>query len=270
MADTLQDPALPARLCAPPSRWRSLTVVSQTGSTNAELAASGQPGDVLVAEHQRTGRGRLGRTWDSPPGTSLSISAMVPAPPKADLAGWLPLLTGLAVQRALHGACEVDTELKWPNDVLAGAGEKVCGILCEVVAEGVVVGMGINVSQTPDQLPVPQATSLALVGATRLDRGEIVAAVLARLDEVLTDLIGYGDPPGPGSVPGPGAPERAMAAYRSSCSTLGRRIVLHGHDGVQQRAEAVGVDDQGRLVVSVDGRTRTVAAADVAHVRRHD
>ena len=96
-----------------------------TGSTNADLlarAAAGEPeGAVLAAEHQSAGRGRLGRTWTSPPRAALTFSVLLrpSSVPRARL-GWLPLLAGVAVAAAVRAVAAVDAQLKWPNDVLAG------------------------------------------------------------------------------------------------------------------------------------------------------
>src|SRR5690348_10831896 len=111
----------------PGGLWRTIEVVESTGSTNADLLAralAGEPeGTVLATEHQQAGRGRLGRTWITPPRAALTFSLLVrPGVPPARR-GWLPLLTGIAVAGAITSVTGVATTLKWPNDVLADQGQ---------------------------------------------------------------------------------------------------------------------------------------------------
>ncbi|MGH3275191.1 MAG: biotin--[acetyl-CoA-carboxylase] ligase, partial [Streptosporangiaceae bacterium] len=173
--DSLDENTLRAAVLTSGSMWSALDVVAQTGSTNADLLAAakaGAPhGTVLAAEHQTSGRGRQGRAWSTPPeARALTFSVLVrPAGVPPSGRGWLPLLTGVAVARALRAEAGVDAVLKWPNDVLAG-GAKLAGILAEQVGDAIVVGIGINVSARTEDLPPPgpgalAATSLAVLGA---------------------------------------------------------------------------------------------------------
>jgi BirA family biotin operon repressor/biotin-[acetyl-CoA-carboxylase] ligase len=120
----------------------------------------------------------------------------------------------------------------------------------------VVVGMGINVTQSRDELPVGTATSLALAGAPDVRREDLAVAVLGHLAGVHSALVAGGE-----------ARQAVQAAYRDACSTLGRAIDLHSATGTVTRARAVGVDAEGRLVVATDGGEYAVAAGDVSHVR---
>ena len=251
MYDDLDRPPLRARPLAralAPDGWR-VEVLAATGSTNAvvaERAHTGEPaGLVVVAEAQTAGRGRLDRTWTSPPRAGLTFSALVrPALPSEQWA-WLPLLTGLAVASAVRERAELDAVLKWPNDVLIG-GSKVCGVLVEVPQPGAaVLGIGLNVTTRADELPVEGATSLALAGATTTDRGVLLRAVLRALTAALDDV------------------DAARGAYRRLCSTLGApvRVELPGGRFVQGAAQEV--DEDGRLVV--DGTAYGVG--DVVHLR---
>ncbi len=168
--DPLDAVALTTVLSAGGDGWRSVEVVAETGSTNAdlaELARRGEPaGLVLVTDHQVAGRGRLGRTWTAPAGTSVALSVLLR--PQRDPAAWtwLPLLAGLAVAEGLRAIADVPAVLKWPNDVLVDDA-KICGILAERVDSPIgpacVLGLGVNVHLTAEQLPVPTATSLALL-----------------------------------------------------------------------------------------------------------
>ena len=251
MYEDLARPPLPSRALAralAPQGWR-VEVLASTGSTNAvlaERARAGEPaGLVVVAEAQTAGRGRLDRSWVSPPRAGLTLSVLVrPELPPARWP-WLPLLTGLAVATALREQAEVDAVLKWPNDVLVG-GLKLCGVLAEVpVAGAAVLGIGLNVTTRADELPHDRATSLQLAGAATTDRGILLSAVLRSLAAVLAD------------------PEAAQETYRDRCSTIGVRVrvELPGDRSVEGTAEAV--DPDGRLVV--DGIAYGVG--DVVHLR---
>jgi BirA family biotin operon repressor/biotin-[acetyl-CoA-carboxylase] ligase len=171
--------------------WRELTVVAETGSTNADLAARAVAEDlgegvVLTSDHQAAGRGRIGRAWEAPARSGLAVSALL-APREVGTArwSWVPLLTGLAVVDVLHRVCGLPATLKWPNDVLVGEA-KVSGILVERVeapsGPALVVGTGLNVSLRADELPVPTATSLVLEGSATTDREVLLRAYLRALE----------------------------------------------------------------------------------------
>ena len=228
--------------------WR-LEVVESAGSTNAvvaERARAGEPaGLVVVAESQTAGRGRLDRTWVSPPRAGLTFSVLVRPELAPHRLPWLPLVTGLAVATALQERAEVEATLKWPNDVLID-GRKVCGVLAELPVRGaVVLGIGLNVTTRASELPHEGATSLRLSGASISDRGTVLRAVLRSLARVLSDV------------------DAARATYRTRCGSVGSvvRIELPGGAAVEGLAE--GVDDEGRLVV--DGVP--YGAGDVVHLR---
>lgn len=231
-----------------PEGWR-VEVLARTASTNALVAERARAGEaaglVVVTEHQTAGRGRLDRTWTSPPRAGLTFSVLQrPSWPAAQW-GWLPLLTGLAVATALREQAELDAVVKWPNDVLVQE-RKVCGVLAEVPEPGaVVLGIGLNVTTRPDELPHAQATSLRIEEASTTDRDTVLRAVLRALSTALAE------------------PGDARARYRGLCSTLGRqvRVELPGREPVTGTAEAV--DDAGQLVV--DGAR--FGAGDVVHVR---
>ncbi len=259
MRQTLDREALHAALLRPGGRWRALEVHAELGSTNAEAARVGVPWHVVVADHQAAGRGRLGRTWEAPLGTSVAVSAVLPLQPaQAASSGWVPLLAGLAVARALPGVATVTPGLKWPNDILLAEDgwRKVSGVLCEVHGDVVVVGIGINVDQRRDELPVDTATSLRLCGAPGLSREHVIAVVLGHLASLHDDL-----------TTGGAALGAARAAYRSCCRTIGMEVDLHAADGQVRRVRAVAVDDEGRLVVRDGQAEYAVAAGDVTHVR---
>ncbi|AEF42269.1 biotin--[acetyl-CoA-carboxylase] ligase [Hoyosella subflava] len=245
--------------------WRTIDVVSETGSTNADLlvqAANGTDRAVLLAEQQTAGRGRHDRTWVTRPGSGLIMSVLFrPVGVEPARLGWIPLLTGVAVARALREAAGVDARLKWPNDILVGE-RKIAGILAEVASQpgtlGVVVGFGINVCLAENELPVPTATSLMIEGAPSVDRNVLAAAALKELATRLDNWMALG-----------GRDPEVAAEYVTWCVTLGQqvRVSLPGDESLYGRAERI--DASGRLVVRPDsgGEVVSVSAGDVTHVR---
>ncbi|KQT02473.1 biotin--acetyl-CoA-carboxylase ligase [Cellulomonas sp. Leaf395] len=268
-------------LLAPAGPLTRVEVVDATASTNSDLAdalradpSSWPDASVLVAEHQTGGRGRAGRTWETPAGTALTCSFVVRPPVPAASFGWIGLLTGLAAVNALRATAGVPATLKWPNDLLVpadtevegwGAARKVGGILAEVVAlpagqpPAVVIGIGINVLQGADELPVPSATSLALAGAQHVDReGMLVALVAAQLEVAERWRESGGDAVGSGLAD-------EVAAV---CSTLGARVRVELPGDASVSGVAARLDDDGALVVVADdGVSHRVLAGDVRHVR---
>lgn len=248
--------------------WR-VARLAETGSTNADAragAVSGtlDAGDVLVAELQTAGRGRLDRSWISRPGTGITFSALLRPVGVPDARwGWLPLLAGLAVlDAATTAVAGVRCGLKWPNDVLGADGRKLAGVLCERV-DGpagplAVVGIGINVSATAADLPVPEATSLALAGGTDLDRDRLLTAVL--------DALGARS--AAWSAAGGDAERCGLAAdYRAASATIGAAVTVTRADGSRTDGTAVGLDANGALRLDAGGAEQVVAAGDVTHVR---
>ena len=156
------------------------TFVERCESTQRLLPEDAPEGAVATTNEQTAGRGRLGREWVAPPGSSLLASIVLrPEVPTANLPE-LSLVAGRAVARALGELAEV----KWPNDVLLN-GRKVAGILAEAREGRVVLGIGINVSQSDDELPerpVHPATSLLLETGRTPPRADLLAAVLEQLE----------------------------------------------------------------------------------------
>jgi BirA family biotin operon repressor/biotin-[acetyl-CoA-carboxylase] ligase len=247
--------------------WTSLDLVTQTGSTNADLAerakAGAPEGAVLIAEEQTAGRGRLDRRWSAPARSGLFFSVLLrPAAVPVERWGWLPLLAGVATATAVSRIAGVDTALKWPNDLLVtvdGEERKAAGILAERVAgTGVVVGIGLNVTLRTDELPVPAAGSLALAGAAVTDRDPLLRTVLRSLAEWYVKWRDVG-----------GDPDacRLRDVYAAGCATLGREIQASMPGGRKVAGTAVSIDDEGRLVVRTQSEEVLVDAGDVVHVR---
>ncbi|GIG28664.1 biotin--[acetyl-CoA-carboxylase] ligase [Cellulomonas marina] len=273
-ADVLRD-----RLLAPAGPLARLEVVPRAGSTNAELVAAVRRDPaawpapaVLVADHQEAGRGRAGRTWTTPPRAALTASVLLRPGVPAVRRGWAPLLVGLAAVRALRGAAGVPAALKWPNDLLlpAAAGDardldgwgrwrKVGGVLTEAVDDAVVAGVGVNVDQVADELPVPWATSLAVAGAPHADREGLLVALVTALGEVGER---WRDADGDAAAAG------LAAEVADTCATLGQDVRVDAPGGmvVEGRAESLG-DDGSLLVRVTGGELHPVLAGDVGHLR---
>jgi BirA family biotin operon repressor/biotin-[acetyl-CoA-carboxylase] ligase len=257
------DPAEVTRALATPARWLIEHSI-QTGSTNADLAARAETGlvehgSVLVTEEQTAGRGRAGRDWQCPPGSGLmfSVALRLPSVPP-ERRSWIGAVLGLAVVSAMRRVSGVDASLKWPNDVLIG-GEKCAGILGEVVGDMLIVGSGINVSLTREELPRTDATSLALAGGAR-DRAVLLAGILDDLGRWCGRWeASAGDVDAAGIRP----------HYRVACATLGADVRLLLPHQRWVTGTAVDVDAAGALVVvDAAGLASTYTAGDVVHVRR--
>ncbi|MGW6653672.1 biotin--acetyl-CoA-carboxylase ligase [Streptomyces sp. CB02130] len=260
--------ALRRGLLRPDALWTSLEVVESTGSTNTDLAeraraGAAAEGTVLVAEEQTAGRGRLERSWTAPPRSGLFFSVCLePGDIPVERWGWVPLLAGVAAATGLAKSAGVDMSLKWPNDLLVsveGEERKTGGILGEFAGDGIVVGLGINVSLRADELPAPTAGSLALAGAISTDRETLLRAVLRSVEHW------YGAWKAAG---GDAAASGLQAAYAAGCATLDRRVRAELPGGASLVGEAVAIDGDGRLVLSTeDGLQQPVSAGDIVHLR---
>lgn len=259
MTDQIRSPFDQAEFQARCEPGWQLRVVTETGSTNLDLLAAAETdaphGSVLVAELQTGGRGRLQRSWVSPSGAGLTFSLLLrPTLHPTDWA-WLPLLTGVALSKVIGPSAR----LKWPNDLLLGPQEaKVAGILVQAGPGVAVIGVGLNVSTTADELPVPTATSLALQGFGQLSRAVLLAEFLAAFRPLFEQLQEHD---------GVAVASGLAQEYRDRCSTIGRQVSLE-LPGVTVLGVAEDVDSSGRLViVTDDGERRAVAAGDVTHLR---
>jgi BirA family biotin operon repressor/biotin-[acetyl-CoA-carboxylase] ligase len=247
------------RLCWQAVAW-TVEWVAETGSTNADLleaARAGAPaGTVLVADHQTAGRGRLGRQWHAPPGSSLLASILFHAPDPAAL-HYYTQAVGLAAVDACHSVAAVTPVLKWPNDLLVGD-RKLAGVLAESAPTesapthsdliAVVVGIGLNVNW-PAELPVDLAktmTALNHEAGHDIDRREVLDALLDALDALDWTAL---------------APR-----YRAALATIGRRVRVEQPSGSIEGV-AVDVTPDGHLVVATSAGDIAVSAGDVMHLR---
>lgn len=263
------------------TRFFEVWFFEEIDSTNRYLldqAREGAPeGLVAVADHQTAGRGRLGRTWVAPPGSSLLVSVLLrPALPAEEL-HLANVCVALSAADACREAAGAEPGLKWPNDLVV-AERKLAGVLAEVAwpagpgrsgPEGsgpgphgggagpaVVVGIGINVDW-PEEIPAElagTAVSLNHLVGRRVDRTELLVSLLRALDARcgrLEQADGRRD---------------IADQYRARCVTVGRRVRVE-LPGETFTGTATDISDQGHLLVSTDAGRRTVAAGDVTHLR---
>lgn len=236
-----------------------MEILPSVGSTNAvlaERARAGAPGTtVVVTEHQTAGRGRLDRVWDTPARSALTFSFLCRPDLPANTWPWIPLATGYAVHEALVGTAP-GVRLKWPNDVLID-GRKVAGILVERIdtpqGPAAVIGVGINVSSSRDELPVETATSLLLETGVAPDRTDLLNALLESLETTLATLTS--------DLPG------LRHRYAEACVTVGRDVRVQVPAARDLTGRVTGLDDGGQLVVQTATGPVAVGAGDVTHVR---
>jgi BirA family transcriptional regulator, biotin operon repressor / biotin---[acetyl-CoA-carboxylase] ligase len=221
--------------------------VESCESTQALLDASMSEGTAALADFQTSGRGRLGRTWEAPPRSAVLVSALL-KPPADRRLPQLALVAGVGVADALERLTGLAVQIKWPNDVMLRRA-KVAGILAEARDGAVVLGIGVNVNQTRDQLP-ERAGSLLTTTGREWDRDEV-------LDAVLSDVgVRYG--------------QWREGGLDAVYDGLGSRDFLRGRavtvDGTQGTAELI--DRDGRLRIATGhGESVTIESGEVAYAR---
>jgi BirA family biotin operon repressor/biotin-[acetyl-CoA-carboxylase] ligase len=237
--------------------------LEQTGSTNKDLLARSQGLPeffVLATDFQTAGKGRMDRSWEASPGSSVMASILLrPQFTQSSGIGWLSLLTALAITKAISGL-GLAPKIKWPNDVLI-AEKKVSGILAEVATDlsCVVIGFGINVNQSDQQLPVDTATSLSIENAGAVDRDWLLAAVIENIRTLYLELSKAG---------GDATDSGLRQAVLQLSATVGSQVSVEFPDGIRVFGLAKDIDETGRLVVSTQTETLSVSAGDVLHLRK--
>jgi BirA family biotin operon repressor/biotin-[acetyl-CoA-carboxylase] ligase len=230
------------------SYWR-VKVLEEIGSTQTALATSQlRHGDLLAAEYQSAGRGRLDRTFITGPSTALTFSFYVEPSRERSEWGFLSLLAGSAVVRILNEVTQSNVYgAKWPNDILAGD-KKIAGLLAEVHGDGVIIGIGINVTTASDELPVPTASSILLASQLVIDRNELLISFLNRFAQDYADWSA-------GNYP--------LERYRAVSSTMGHSISALHPDGSTISGRAVDISSAGALLLE-SGAIITVG--DITHL----
>ena len=239
---------------------RRVLVCRELDSTN-DFARSlvdqmADEGTLVVAECQRAGRGRRGRSWHSPAGVGLWCSLVIFPEPSTPM-GFLTLLLGVAIARSIRSHCGLDVRLKWPNDIMLGE-RKTGGILCErhgvEPRPALIAGFGINVNQNdfPAELR-PKATSLAEHAGRSFDRAALLRRLLSELEQ---DYICAAN----------GGENIITDQARELTTTLGRKVEVVADDRTLL-GRAVDIDASGCLIVEDDlGRRRQVHVGDVHHL----
>jgi len=268
-------PARVLGLCPTSRLARTIVLFESADSTNAvaaEAASRGAPeGLLVVAEEQRRGKGRRGRTWSSVRGKSLTFSLVLRPACRAEgltailalaavkvlgaikKAAATPDAEALAIlrRRGGRGGSRLDVRIKWPNDVLID-GRKAAGILAEAKGDAVVIGMGLNVNERPEELPAgvsPAAVSLATAVGRNLDRGRLLARLVGTFEELYVRFEREG-----------------FAAFRSEIEDLllyvGSTVTVDAGD-VKLEGGLLGITDDGYLRLAVAGEERIVSSGDL-------
>jgi len=237
--------------------------LQETASTNRDVDTAAQAGAaegfLVMADAQTAGRGRMSHTWFSPPGANLYFSLLLR--PDVELAAVqsLPLVVGLAVTEAIiECAPALQPKIKWPNDLLVN-GKKICGILCELQTKHdkpdyIVAGIGVNVNLTADQIPnelKTSATSILIENGKPLNREQLLAAILNRLEPLYDNWRAFGFKPFVANM-------HALDALRG----LLIRIDLSGEpvEGI-----AAGIQADGALLLETSKGLRPIYSGE-AHI----
>lgn len=237
--------------------WR-VRVLEETTSTQDELKNElVSNGQCVVAEYQSAGRGRMERSFQSERNVALLFSLFI-KPVRSDGYGWISLIAGMSAAISINELTVIaqphqiaQYKNKWPNDVVTDFG-KIAGVLAERYNDGVIVGIGINVTTTEDELPVDTASSIYLTSGIEIDRNVLLAAVLKNF----TDLMDRWE-----------RGENLIPRYRALSATIGEKVSISLPGGRTLNGVATNVDHQGCLVLDSGDR---VSVGDVTHLRTFD
>ena len=215
-------------------------------STQDQLLAGDPEGTIAVCEEQSAGRGRRGRSWQSPPGRALLASILL-RPPPSRTAAELTLVAGAVTAGLIEEAIDAPVGIKWPNDVLID-GKKVAGVLAEQRDQALVLGIGVNVNQTSGELPGGarlDPTSLRVATGREWDRAELLSGLVFELEAAYLNWLEDG--------------LSAVAAALAQRDVLrGRRVQVDAVTGT-----ACGIDTDGALLLDTPTGTRSVVAGEV-------
>lgn len=237
-----------------------LAAIDSTNRVALEMAAqSAVAGTVVVAATQSGGRGRLGKSWASPPDTGLYFSLLLRPHLDPSTLPQLTLAAGLGAALAVEAVTGLRVLLKWPNDLLL-AGKKLGGILCETgpmqgTAPAVIVGVGLNVSTPRASFPEElqeRATSLLVQSGRVFAEEELLAPMLAGIEDQATRLENHGLAP-------------LLVDWRQRDATLGQKLTWVSTGGKLVRGVSLGVDDEGLLrIQDATGQVHGVLSGDVS------
>lgn len=244
---------------------RDLILLEAVDSTNRlamELGDKGAShGTVVIADRQFKGRGRLSRTWVSPPLVNIYMSIILRPDIRLQDATVLTIMAGLACARAIRAVTGLQVEIKWPNDLIV-LNKKIGGILTEIRSGGermifAVIGIGINVNACPEDFPPDVrliATSIKNETAKEQPRAILIADILNDLDMWYDIFVTAGKKP-------------LLDEWRRLTSTLGRAVMVSAGEGVY-RGIAEDIDDEGMLILRLpSGRLKRISAGDLTTLR---
>ena len=239
--------------------WQNAIVKDEVTSTNdiaRELVANNiEEGTFVLANFQTKGRGRQNRSWEAPKNSSIFISIVLKPNSEKNL-GWIPLLVGLALLKALEAETKKDIKIKWPNDLVLVENNqefKFAGILVERTNEYVIAGVGINFDQEKEELPVSNASSLKQILQSSMAKESVIAAFLTELSARWLEENNASTWPTPSLV----------RDYKTNCITLNKKITAQLPGGEVINAEVVDISQTGELVVKTDDGTRSLSSADI-------
>lgn len=235
------------------SRYWRVSVADLTTSTQTDLAElvnsnSAKTGDVLATEFQTAGRGRLDRTFEAASGSALLFSFFIKPNRVRNDWGFISHLAALSMQEVISHDHPTKVWLKWPNDILIGD-KKVAGLLAQATDDGVIIGIGVNVAMTADELPVETATSLAITGSNKLDRNLMLGEFLNRFEVNFEKWDNGAD---------------FIDSYSAVCATLGRQVQVEVVGRANRIGKAISVNKIGALMLD-DGFE--VNVGDIVHLR---
>ena len=246
------------------TKWAGRHVVyyDETDSTNTrakELGEKGaEHGTLVIADRQNAGKGRRGRSWESPEGTSIYMTILLRPDMMPVKAPQMTLLMAIAATKGIGQVAGLEARIKWPNDNVSLSGKKLCGILTEMSAEidyinYVVIGIGVNVNQ--DSFPQEikeRATSLCLELGHKVQRSQLIAAIMESFEECYEKFMETEDLSG------------LMEAYNSLLVNRGREVKIL-EPGHEYEAVAMGINETGELIVkTADGQEKEIFAGEVS------
>jgi BirA family transcriptional regulator, biotin operon repressor / biotin---[acetyl-CoA-carboxylase] ligase len=222
----------------------SVRAVEEIDSTQSALKSSSpKHGDVIVANYQSAGRGRLDRRFEANPGSALLFSFYIEPRGARDKWGFIPLLVGLSVAEILG----IEFYTKWPNDILSDHG-KVGGILSEIHGDGIVIGIGLNVSMTAEDLPVHTASSILLTLGSAPNRNKLLPAILKEISFNLEEWESGVD---------------LIDDYLDSSATMGKRVKVELPNGESIEGTAAGISSNGELLLDSGD---LISVGDIIHL----
>lgn len=244
------------------TKWIGQTIYyfDETDSTNNDvrrfMSEGEKQGLLVVADKQTAGKGRRGRTWISPAGANIFMSVGLKPDLSPDKASMLTLVMAMAVCEATCEITKLDCKIKWPNDIVVN-GKKICGMLTEMEAEldcihSVIVGVGINVNQKqfPEEIS-KTATSLALESGSNIIRASLVERILFYFEHYYEQFVECGDL------------TFIREAYNQKLVNRNASVRVLDPKG-EYDGIARGIDEQGELLVEVDGEIVKVYAGEVS------